>query len=53
MGIASKMGHVGYSNEWPISPAMPISPHPILVEVNELENFLFSQRVYLLITNSE
>ena len=26
MGIAGKMGHVGYANEWPILPAMPISP---------------------------
>ena len=24
------MGHVGYSNEWPILPAIPISPHPTL-----------------------
>ena len=30
MGIADKMGHVGYSNVWPILPAMPISLHPTL-----------------------
>ena len=30
MGIAGKMGHVDYSNEWPMLPAMPISPHPTL-----------------------
>ena len=30
MGIAGIAGHVGYSNEWPILPAMPISLHPTL-----------------------
>ena len=31
MGIAGKMGYVGYSNEWHILLTMPISPHPTLV----------------------
>ena len=26
-----EMDHVGYSNEWSILPAMPISPHPTLL----------------------
>ena len=46
MGIAGKMGHVGYSNEWSILPAMSISPHPTLSRKSYIIRSLWDIHIY-------